>query len=211
MKKAIIGKKIGMTQIFQEDGTVVPVTVVQAGPCTVVQKKTLENDGYEAVQLAYGDIKEKNVVKPVKGHFDKYGVDYARTLREFRLDDCASLEAGQEIKADVFEAGDKVDVSGKSKGKGYAGAIKRWGQQRGPMAHGSKYHRSAGSMGASAYPARVPKGKHLAGQMGNKNVTALNLEIIQVDAENNLLLIKGAVPGPRGGVVSVKSSVKAAE
>lgn len=211
MKKAIIGKKIGMTQIFKEDGTVVPVTVVEAGPCTVVQKKTIENDGYEAVQLAYGDIKEKNVNKPVKGHYDKYGVKYARTLREFKLDDCASLEPGTEIKADVFEAGDKVDVSGKSKGKGYAGPIKRWGQHRGPMAHGSKYHRSAGSMGPSAYPSRVPKDKHMSGQMGNKNVTALNLEVVQVDAENNLLLIKGAIPGPKGGVVSIKSSVKAAE
>jgi large subunit ribosomal protein L3 len=211
MKKAIIGKKIGMTQIFKEDGTVVPVTVVEAGPCTVVQKKTVETDGYDAVQFAFGDVKEKNVTKPVKGHFDKYGVKYARVLREFRLDDCSAYEPGQEVKADIFEAGDHVDVSGRSKGKGYAGAIKRWGQQRGPMAHGSKYHRSAGSMGASAYPSRVPKDKHMSGQMGNKNVTTLNLEVVSVDAENNLLLIKGAIPGPRGAVVSVKSSVKAAE
>ncbi|MDD2413906.1 MAG: 50S ribosomal protein L3 [Eubacteriaceae bacterium] len=209
MKKAIIGKKIGMTQIFTENGTVVPVTVIEAGPCTILQKKTMENDGYEAVQLAFGDIKDKNVVKPVKGHYDKYGVGYKRTIREFRLDDCGPLESGQELKADVFEIGDKVDVSGKSKGKGYAGSIKRHGQQRGPMAHGSKYHRSPGSMGTSASPSRVLKGKKLPGQMGNKNVTALNLEVVKVDAENNLLLIKGAVPGPKGSVVSIKSSVKA--
>lgn len=209
MKKAILGKKIGMTQIFTEDGTVIPVTVVEAGPCKVVQKKTVENDGYEAVQLSFGDVKEKNVTKPRKGHFDKYGVEYHRIIREFRLDDCSELEPGTEVKADVFEAGDKVDVSGKSKGKGYAGAIKRHGQHRGPMAHGSKYHRSAGSMGSSATPSHVMKGKKMPGQMGNKNVTALNLEIVQVDAENNLLLIKGAVPGSRGSVVSIKSSVKA--
>ena len=209
MKNAIIGKKIGMTQIFKEDGTVIPVTVVEAGPCTVVQKKTLENDGYEAVQFAYGEIKEKNVNKPKKGHFDKYGVAYKRVIREFRLDDCSAYEPGQEVKVDVFTVGDKVDVSGKSKGKGYAGVIKRHGQQRGPMAHGSKYHRSPGSMGASSYPSRVMKGKNLPGQMGNKNVTALNLEIVQIDAENNVLLIKGAIPGPKGSLVTVKTSVKA--
>jgi large subunit ribosomal protein L3 len=209
LKKAIIGKKIGMTQIFTENGTVIPVTVVEAGPCTVAQKKTLENDGYEAVQFAYGEIKDKNVNKPKKGHFDKYGVAYKRVIREFRLDDCAAYEPGQEVKADVFEVGDKVDVSGKSKGKGFAGVIKRHGQHRGPMAHGSKYHRSPGSMGASAYPARVMKGKKLPGQMGNKNVTALNLEIVQIDAENNALLIKGAIPGPKGSLVTIKTSVKA--
>lgn len=209
MKKAIIGKKIGMTQIFTENGTVIPVTVVEAGPCTVAQKKTLENDGYEAVQFAYGEIKDKNVNKPKKGHFDKYGVAYKRVIREFRLDDCAAYEPGQEVKADVFEVGDKVDVSGKSKGKGFAGVIKRHGQHRGPMAHGSKYHRSPGSMGAAAYPARVMKGKKLPGQMGNKNVTALNLEIVQIDAENNALLIKGAIPGPKGSLVTIKTSVKA--
>ncbi len=209
MKKAIIGKKIGMTQIFTDNGTVIPVTVVEAGPCYVAQKKTIENDGYEAIQLAYGDIKEKNVPKGRKGHFEKYGVEYKRVLREFRLEDITAYEPGQEVKADVFEVGDKVDVSGKSKGKGFAGVIKRHGQHIGPMAHGSKYHRSPGSMGASAYPGRVPKGKKLPGQMGNKNVTALNLEIVQVDAENNVLLIKGAIPGPKGSLVSVKSSVKA--
>ncbi len=209
MKKAIIGKKIGMTQIFTEEGNVIPVTVVEAGPCVVVQKKTMDVDGYEAVQLAYGDVKEKRVTRPMKGHYDKHGVAYRKVIREFKLDDYAALEVGQEIKVDVFEAGDKVDVSGKSKGKGYQGAIKRHGQHRGPMAHGSKYHRSAGSMGASAYPSRVMKGKKLPGQMGNKNVTALNLEIVQVDVENNVLLIKGAVPGPKGSLVSIKSSVKA--
>lgn len=209
MKKAIIGKKIGMTQIFTEDGTVIPVTVVEAGPCLVVQKKTMDTDGYEAVQLAYGDVKEKRVTQPRKGHFDKHGVEYRKVIREFKLDDYESFETGQEIKADMFEAGDKVDVSGKSKGKGFQGVIKRHGQHRGPMAHGSKYHRSPGSMGASAYPARVMKGKKLPGQMGNKNVTALNLEVVKVDAEDNVLLIKGAVPGPRGSVVTIKSSVKA--
>lgn len=209
MKKAIIGKKIGMTQIFQEDGTVVPVTVVEAGPCYVVQKKTVENDGYEAVQFAFGEIKDKNVVKPRKGHFDKYCVPYKKMIREFRLDDCSVYEPGQEVKCDVFEVGEKVDVSGRSKGKGYQGVIKRFGQHRGPMAHGSKYHRSAGSMGASAYPSRVMKGKHLPGQMGSKNVTALNLEIVQVRPDDNVLLIKGAVPGPKGAYVTVKTSVKA--
>ncbi len=209
MKKAILGKKIGMTQIFTEEGLAIPVTVVKVAPCTVVQKKTVETDGYDAVQLSFGDIKEKNVTKPVKGHYDKYGAAYKRVLREFRLDDVSSYEPGQELGADLFEAGEHVDVSGKSKGKGYAGAIKRHGQHRGPMAHGSKYHRSAGSMGSSATPSRVLKGKKLPGQMGNKNVTALNLEIVQIDTEDNLLLIKGAVPGSRGSVVAVKTSVKA--
>lgn len=208
MKKAIIGKKIGMTQIFTEDGTVIPVTVVQAGPCKVVQKKTMEVDGYEAVQVAYGAVKEKRVTKPVQGHYEKHGVEAAKMIREFKLDDYANLEVGQDITVESFEPGDKVDISGKSKGKGFQGVIKRHNQHRGPMAHGSKYHRSPGSMGASAYPARVMKGKKLPGQMGNKNVTALNLEVVQVDAEDNLLLIKGAVPGSRGSVVTIKSSVK---
>lgn len=209
MKKAIIGKKIGMTQIFTEDGTVIPVTVVEAGPCVVVQKKNMDVDGYEALQLAYGEVKERRVNKPIKGHYDKHGVEYKKVIREFKLDDYESYETGQVIKADMFEAGDKVDISGKSKGKGFQGVIKRHGQSRGPMAHGSKYHRSPGSMGASAYPARVMKGKKLPGQMGNKNVTAVNLEVVQVSVEDNILLIKGAVPGPRGSLVSIKSSVKA--
>lgn len=208
MKKAILGRKLGMTQIFTENGQVIPVTVVEAGPCTVVQKKTQDTDGYDSVQLSYGDIKEKNVTQPIKGHYEKNNVKPARILREFKLDDAPSYESGQVITVETFEVGDKVDVSGKSKGKGYQGVIKRHGQQRGPMAHGSKYHRSPGSMGASAYPSRVPKGKKLPGQMGNKNVTALNLEIVDVDPEENVLLIKGAVPGPRGSVIAVTSSVK---
>jgi large subunit ribosomal protein L3 len=208
MKKAIIGRKLGMTQIFTEKGQVIPVTVVEAGPCTVVQKKTEETDGYCSVQLSFDEVKASKVTKPEQGHFEKYSAAPARVLKEFKLDDAAAMEPGQVIKADTFEAGDKVDVSGKSKGKGYQGVIKRHGQHRGPMAHGSKYHRSPGSMGSSAYPARVPKGKKLPGQMGNKNVTALNLEVVDVDPQENILLIEGAVPGPRGSVIVVKSSVK---
>ncbi len=208
MKKAILGRKLGMTQIFTENGQVIPVTVVEAGPCTVVQKKTEESDGYNSVQLSFGEIKSKNVNKPETGHFEKYNAQPARVIKEFKLQDVPSYESGQVLKADVFETGDKVDVSGKSKGKGFQGVIKRHGQHRGPMAHGSKYHRSPGSMGASAYPAKVPKGKKLPGQMGNKNVTALNLEVVGVDPEDNVLLIKGAVPGPRGSVIAIRSSVK---
>ena len=208
MKKAIIGRKLGMTQIFTDKGQVIPVTVVEAGPCTVVQKKTEETDGYCYVQLSFDEVQASKISKPEAGHLEKYGAAPARVLREFKLDDAMSMEPGQVVKADTFEAGDKVDISGKSKGKGYQGVIKRHGQHRGPMAHGSKYHRSPGSMGASAYPSRVPKGKKLPGQMGNKNVTALNLEVVDVDPDENILLIKGAVPGPRGSVVVVKSSVK---
>ena len=208
MKKAIIGRKLGMTQIFTDKGQVIPVTVVEAGPCTVVQKKTEETDGYSSVQLSFDEVQASKISKPEAGHLEKYGAAPARVLREFKLDDAMSMEPGQVVKADTFEAGDKVDISGKSKGKGYQGVIKRHGQHRGPMAHGSKYHRSPGSMGASAYPSRVPKGKKLPGQMGNKNVTALNLEVVDVDPDENILLIKGAVPGPRGSVVVVKSSVK---
>ena len=208
MKKAIIGRKLGMTQIFTDKGQVIPVTVVEAGPCTVVQKKTEETDGYCSVQLSFDEVQASKISKPEAGHLEKYGAAPARVLREFKLDDAMSMEPGQVVKADTFEAGDKVDISGKSKGKGYQGVIKRHGQHRGPMAHGSKYHRSPGSMGASAYPSRVPKGKKLPGQIGNKNVTALNLEVVDVDPDENILLIKGAVPGPRGSVVVVKSSVK---
>ena len=208
MKKAIIGRKLGMTQIFTDKGQVIHVTVVEAGPCTVVQKKTEETDGYCSVQLSFDEVQASKISKPEAGHLEKYGAAPARVLREFKLDDAMSMEPGQVVKADTFEAGDKVDISGKSKGKGYQGVIKRHGQHRGPMAHGSKYHRSPGSMGASAYPSRVPKGKKLPGQMGNKNVTALNLEVVDVDPDENILLIKGAVPGPRGSVVVVKSSVK---
>ena len=209
MKQALIGKKVGMTQVFKENGEIVPVTVIEAGPCVVLQKKTIEVDGYESVQLAYGDVKEKHVTKPVQGQYNKNGVPFRKIIKEFRLDDVATLETGQELKVDIFEAGDRVDISGKSKGKGFQGNIKRHGQARGPMSHGSKYHRRPGAMSASASPGEVPKGKNLPGQMGNKNVTTLNLEVVQVDAENNLLLVKGAVPGSRGSVVTIKNSVKA--
>lgn len=208
MKKAILGRKLGMTQVFTEDGTVIPVTVVEAGPCTVVQKKTVENDGYDAVQLSFGDVKLKNVSKPLQGHYEKSGSEPKRILKEFKLDDSPSYESGQVITVDIFEPGEKVDVSGKSKGKGFQGVIKRHGQRRGPMSHGSKYHRRPGSMGASAYPSHVPKGKKLPGQMGAKNVTSQNLEIVEIDPEDNVILLKGAIPGPRGSYVSIKSSTK---
>ncbi|WKY45411.1 50S ribosomal protein L3 [Eubacteriaceae bacterium ES2] len=209
MKKAIIGRKIGMTQVFGENGLAIPVTVVEAGPCVVVQKKTMETDGYEAVQLAFGEVKERRMTKPLKGHYDKNGVEYKKVIKEFKLDDYASLNTGDTITAEVFEAGERVDISGKSKGKGFQGVIKRHNQSRGPMGHGSKYHRRPGSMGASSYPSRVFKGKKLPGQMGNKNVTALNLEVVQVMAEDNVILIKGAVPGIRGSLITIETSVKA--
>jgi large subunit ribosomal protein L3 len=209
MKKAIIGRKIGMTQVFGENGVAIPVTVVEAGPCVVVQKKTMETDGYEAVQLAFGEVKERRMTKPLKGHYDKNGVEYKKVIKEFKLDDYASLNTGDTITAEVFEAGERVDVSGKSKGKGFQGVIKRHNQSRGPMGHGSKYHRRPGSMGASSYPSRVFKGKKLPGQMGNKNVTALNLEVVQVMAEDNVILIKGAVPGIKGSLITIETSVKA--
>ena len=206
--KAILGEKIGMTQIFAEDGRVVPVTVVKAGPCVIVQKKTVETDGYNAVQLGFGTIKEKNVNKPKKGHFAKVKAAPARYLREFRTDEAAELEAGAEVKVDVFEAGEKVDVSGISKGKGFLGVIARWGQHRGPMSHGSRYHRRPGSMGACASPAKVMKGKRLPGRGGFDKVTVQNLEVVKVDTDKNLLLIKGAVPGAKGGLVTIRKSVK---
>ncbi|MCL2564208.1 MAG: 50S ribosomal protein L3 [Defluviitaleaceae bacterium] len=208
MKKAILGRKIGMTQVFAEDGTVVPVTVVEAGPCTIVQKKTMENDGYEAIQVGFGKVKEKRLTKPVKGHFAKVSVEIRKVLREFRFEDISAYEVGNEIKADIFAAGDKVDVSGVSKGKGTRGPIQRHGQSRGPMTHGSKYHRGVGSMGAATSPGRVFKGKKMAGKTGNKNVTVQNLEIVKTDAERNLLLVKGAIPGPKGSLVCIKDSVK---
>ena len=211
MKKAILTTKVGMTQIFNEDGVLTPVTVLQAGPCVVTQVKTVENDGYAAVQVGFGDIREKLVNKPMKGHFAKAGVAPKRFVREFRLEDAESYAVGQEIKADVFAAGDKVDATAKSKGKGFQGAIKRHGQSRGPMAHGSKYHRHAGSNGACSDPSRVFKGKKMAGHMGNKKVTVQNLEIVRVDAENNLLLVKGAVPGPKKSLVTIKATVKSAK
>ncbi len=206
--KAILGEKIGMTQIFTEDGRVVPVTVVKAGPCVIVQKKTVETDGYNALQLGFGDIKEKNVNKPKKGHFSKVKAVPTRYLREFRSAEASELEVGAEIKADAFEAGEKIDVSGISKGKGFLGVIARWGQHRGPMSHGSRYHRRPGSMGACASPAKVMKGKRLPGRGGFDKVTVQNLEVVKVDTDKNLLLIKGAVPGAKGGLVTIKKSVK---
>ena len=209
MKKAILTTKVGMTQVFSEDGVLTPVTVLQAGPCVVTQVKTVENDGYSAVQVGFGDIREKLVNKPKKGHFAKAGVTAKRFLKEFRLEDAESYTLGQEIKADVFAAGDKVDATAKSKGKGFQGAIKRHGQSRGPMAHGSKYHRHAGSNGSATTPGRVFKGKHMPGHMGAVRVTVQNLEVVSVDAEKNLILVKGAVPGPKKSLVLLKESVKA--
>lgn len=209
MKKAILATKVGMTQIFNEDGVLTPVTVLQAGPCVVTQVKTVENDGYSAVQVGYVDKREKLVDKPLKGQFDKAGVSYKRYLREFRLEDAENYELGQEIKADVFAAGDKIDVSAVSKGKGFQGAIKRHGQSRGPMAHGSKYHRHAGSNGAASDPSKVFKGKKMPGHMGHKKVTVQNLEIVRVDLDNSLILVKGAVPGPKKSLVTIKETVKA--
>ena len=208
MKKAILATKVGMTQIFNDDGVLTPVTVLQAGPCVVTQVKTAENDGYSAVQVGFVDKREKLVNKPLKGQFDKAGVSYKRYLREFKLEDAENYELGQEIKADVFAAGDKIDVSAVSKGKGFQGAIKRHGQSRGPMAHGSKYHRHAGSNGAASDPSKVFKGKKMPGHMGHKKVTVQNLEVVRVDMDNNLILVKGAVPGPKNSLVTIKETVK---
>lgn len=209
MKKAILGRKLGMTQIFDENGKVIPVTVIKAGPCVVVQKKTAENDGYDAVQVGFEEIREKLVNKPMKGHFEKANVKPLRFVKEFRLEDVSGLEVGSEIKADTFVVGEKVDVTGTSKGKGFQGVIKRWNANRGPMTHGSKYHRSVGSMGASSDPSRTFKGKKMPGHMGAKKSTMLNLTVAKVDAERNLILIKGAVPGPKKGLVIIRDSVKA--
>ena len=208
MKKAILATKVGMTQVFAEDGSFIPVTVLQAGPCPVVQVKTVEKDGYEAVQVGFGDIREKLVNKPKKGHFAKANVANKRFLKEFRFENAAEYSVGQEIKADIFSAGDKIDASGVSKGKGYAGAIKRFGLSRGPMGHGSKYHRHAGSNGPATTPGRVFKGKHMPGQMGNVNVTVQNLEVVRVDVDNNMILVKGAVPGAKKSLVILKETVK---
>lgn len=209
MKKAILATKVGMTQIFNEDGVLTPVTVLQAGPCVVTQVKTVENDGYSAIQVGYGDIREKLVNKPRKGHFAKAGVANKRFLKEFRFDNAEEYTVGQEINADIFAAGDKIDATAKSKGKGFQGAIKRHGLSRGPMAHGSKYHRHAGSNGAASDPSKVFKGKKMPGHMGAVKVTIQNLEVVKIDAENNLILVKGAVPGPKKSVVMLKNSVKA--
>lgn len=209
MKKAILTTKVGMTQIFNEDGVLTPVTVLQAGPCVVTQVKTVENDGYSAIQVGFGDIREKLVNKPKKGHFAKAGVPAKRYVKEFKLEDAESYTLGQEIKADVFAAGDHIDATAKSKGKGFQGAIKRYGQSRGPMAHGSKYHRHAGSNGSATTPGRVFKGKRMPGHMGAIRVTVQNLEVVRVDADQNLILVKGAVPGPKKSLVMLKESVKA--
>jgi len=209
MKKAIMGKKLGMTQIFDENRRVVPVTVVEAGPCVVIQKKTVENDGYEAIKVGFGDIREKLVNKPKKGEFAKAGVVVRRHIKEFRLEDTSAYEVGSEIKAEIFAAGDKIDVSGISKGKGFAGVIKRWNFHRGPMSHGSKFHRAVGSMGASSFPSRTFKNKKLPGHMGAVKKTVQNLVVARVDLEKNVILIKGAIPGPKKGLVIIKDSVKA--
>lgn len=210
MQKGIIGKKIGMTQIFDETGKVIPVTVIEAGPCVVVQKKTVENDGYAALQLGYGDVKVQRVNKPMKGHFAKADVACKKTLKEFRFDDCDVLNVGDIIKADTFAVGDAIDVIGKSKGKGFQGAIKRHNQHRLKETHGTgPVHRQAGSMGACSSPSRIYKGKGMAGHMGAEQVTVQNLEIVKIDTENNLIAIKGAVPGPKGGIVYIVDSVKA--
>ena len=211
MQKGIIGKKIGMTQIFDEKGNVVPVTVIEAGPCVVVQKKTVENDGYAAIQMGFGDVSAKRVNKPMKGHFDKSDVAPKKTLREFRLENCDALNVGDIVKADTFAAGDRVDVVGTSKGKGYAGVIKRWNFHRLKESHGTgPVARHAGSMGACSSPSRVYKGMKGAGHLGAERVTVQNLDVVKVDPENNLIAVRGAVPGPRGGVVLLSDSVKKA-
>ncbi len=210
MKKGIIGKKLGMTQIFDENGLVIPVTVIEAGPCYVTQKKTAENDGYEAVQLAFEDAKEKQVNKPAAGLFKKAGVSAKKHLKEFRLEDCAALNLGDVVAADTFAAGEKVDITGITKGHGYSGVVKRWNAHVLKMTHGTgPVHREVGSMGANSSPSRVFKNKKMAGQYGNEQVTVLNLEVVKVDAEKNLIAVKGAVPGAKGGVVFIRDAVKA--
>ncbi len=208
MKKAILGKKIGMTQIFDEQGNVVPVTVIQAGPCPVVQKKTVASDGYDAIQVGFGQQKEQRVNKPRQGHFQRAQQSPTRYLAELRLDDAANYDVGQEITADIFQPGDRIDVSGVSKGKGFAGAIKRHNQRRGPSTHGSHFHRFPGALGGVG-PARVLKGHPMPGRMGGEKVTVQNLEVVQVDAERHLLLVKGSLPGIRGALLRIKNSVKA--
>ena len=213
MKKAILGTKVGMTQLFLEDGRVVPVTVVEAGPCTVVQKKTVERDGYSAIQVGFKTLSESRAKKlknkPEQGHFKKAGVAATRYLREFRLEDAQNYEVGQLINVEVFAKGDAIDVTGTSKGHGYTGAILRWNQHTGPMAHGSKYHRGVGSLSANSDPSRVFKNKHMAGQWGHERVTVQNLEVVRVDGERNLLFVKGALPGPNGGLLMIRDSIKA--
>ena len=208
MKKAILATKVGMTQIFNEDGVLTPVTVLQAGPCVVTQVKTEDNDGYKAVQVGFVDKREKLINKPMKGHFDKAGVSYKRYVREFKFENAEEYTVAQEIKADIFTAGDKIDATAISKGKGFQGAIKKNGQHRGPMAHGSKFHRHQGSNGACSSPSRVFKGKGMPGHMGCVKVTVQNLDVVRVDADKNLILVKGAVPGPKKALVTIKETVK---
>ena len=209
MKKALIGKKIGMTQVFDEKGTVIPVTVIEAGPCVVAQVKSVETDGYDAIQLGFGEIKASRVNKPNKGHFAKTKLTPKKYLREFRLDSIEGIKVGDEFKADTFVKGDKVDIQGTSKGKGFQGVIKRHGQSRGPMGHGSMYHRRPGSMGSTSTPGRVFKGKKLPGHMGRNTITIQNLEVISVDLDKNVILVKGSVPGVNGSILKIKTSVKA--
>jgi len=211
MSKAIIGKKVGMTQIFDEKGLVIPVTVIEAGPCVVAQVKTIETDGYNAVQLGFGDVKDKHINRPEKGHFAKAKLTAKKHLREFRTLDVTSVKVGDEVKADVFVAGDKIDVQGTTKGKGFQGVIKRHGQHRGPMGHGSMYHRRPGSMGSTSTPGRVFKGKKLPGHMGMQTVTIQNLDVVRVDLDKNAILVKGSVPGPKGAILKIKTAVKAAK
>ena len=209
MKKALIGKKVGMTQIFDENGRIIPVTAIEVGPCTVTQIKTAEQDGYTAVQLGYGDVKESKLNKPELGKFKKSNIAPKKYLKEVRLDSIEGIKVGDELKADVFAEGDKVDIQGTSKGKGFQGVIKRWGQSRGPMGHGSMYHRRPGSMGSTSTPGRVYKGKRLPGHMGVQTVTIQNLAIVKVDTDKNVILVKGSVPGAKGSILKIKSSVKA--
>ena len=211
MNKGWIGKKLGMTQIFDEQGKVIPVTVIEAGPCVVAQVKTVETDGYNAIQLGFGDVKESKINKPEKGHFAKSKLTPKKHLREFRLDSVENINVGDELKADTFTAGDQLDIQGTSKGKGFQGVIKRHGQSRGPMGHGSMYHRRPGSMGACSFPGRVFKNKKLAGHMGSVKVTVQNLEVVRVDADKNLILVKGAIPGPKGSMVTIKEAVKSSK
>ena len=208
MKKALIGKKVGMTQIFDEEGKVIPVTVIEATPCTVTQIKTVEQDGYQAVQLGFGDVKESKLNKPRLGHLSKNKLAPKKYLREFRLDSIEGMNVGDELKADVFSVGDRVDIQGTSKGKGFQGVIKRHGQSRGPMGHGSMYHRRPGSMGPTSTPGRVFKGKKLPGHMGRETITIQNLEVVRVDLDKNVILVKGSVPGAKGAILKLKTSVK---
>ena len=208
MKKGLIGKKIGMTQIFDENGLVIPVTVIEAGPCVVAQVKTSETDGYDAIQLGFGDVKAKHINKPEMGHFAKSKLDPKKHLREFRLDSVENINVGDELKADTFTAGDQLDIQGTSKGKGFQGVIKRHGQSRGPMGHGSMYHRRPGSMGPTSTPGRVFKGKKLPGHMGSQTITIQNLEVVRVDLDKNVILVKGSVPGAKGAILKLKTSVK---